>query len=204
MLRETNPISFRAASLVRRMVMKTRVLIPRVWLSLFVGGVLLLMGGCQEPVGGMGKSPVILTITGQSAWGLYVDVYNSSIVGKVADEQFWVTIKSTYRNPDLTSTFADVYLSEYRVTYYRIDGSTDVPEPFTVHFTGAVPAGGTYDHQTLVLRKEAKLKSPLKELAFGGGEGVIDLNAVVEFFGEDLMGNKVSAKYVLYMRAMDI
>lgn len=164
---------------------------------------MLLVGGCGEPVGGMGKSPVFLTIKGQTAWGLYVDVYSPTAVGKVTDDKFWVTIKSTYKNSSLTSTFADVYLSEYRVTYYRVDGSTKVPEPFTVHFTGVVPAAGTYDHETIVVRKEAKLKSPLKELAFGGGEGVIDLNAVIEFFGEDLMGNKVSAKYVLYLRVTD-
>ena len=100
--------------------------------------------------------------------------------------------------------FAEVVLYEYRVAYYRVDGNPNVPDPFTVQFTGRVPPGGTYDHETIVLRREAKLLPSLKNLAFGGGEGSIDLHAVIDFFGEDLLGNHVSVRYVLFIRVMDV
>lgn len=164
---------------------------------------LLVVNGCQEPVGGMGRSPVFLTAQPQDTWAVLSDVYDATYTGKTTFDTHWVTITSTYKNPSLASTFADVYLSEYRVTYYRLDGSTKVPDPFTVQFTGVVPAGGTLDHETVVVTKEAKLKPPLRELAFGGGEGIIYMNAVIEYFGEDLMGNKVSVKYVLPIQAAD-
>lgn len=185
--------------------MNTRIYKRRMLFIVGVVAIALLVGSCREPVGGMGRSPVFLTTSpGDATWPLHSDVYTPTVVGKVTDDAYKIEIKSTYKNPNLTSTFADVYLNEYRVTFYRLDGSTNVPEPFVIHFTGLVPAGGSYTHDTLIIRREAKLMSPLVDLAFGGGEGTIYFNAVIEFYGEDLMGNHVSTSYTLLVHAADL
>jgi len=163
---------------------------------------MLIVGGCGEPVGGMGKSPVFLLADGGAKWGTIIDVYNPTVPGKVADDYFDITLKSVYKNPTLTSTFADVIVQEYRVTYYRTDGGK-VPDPFTISLMFRVSGGGTATINTMIVQRQAKLKSPLRELAFGGGEGNIEMDAIIEFFGEDLMGNKVSTKFVLDITAAD-
>jgi hypothetical protein len=175
-------------------------------LLLFVA---IFLVSCGGPVGGDSKSPVFLKADGGTKYGLDVDVYTSGVLGNVTDDFFDITITSVYKDVDngnqLNMTeFAEVVIQEYRVTYYRVDGNPNVPDAFMVPCMVRVPAGGTNTISTLVLKREAKLKSPLKELAFGGGEGVIGFNAVIEFFGEDLIGNQVSTKYVLYIQAYDM
>ena len=165
----------------------------------------LLAGSCSEPPGGMGKSPVFLTAeNGEDLWALWFDVYNSALPGGVGDEMFQITIKSNYKNPDLTSSYADVVIQEYHVSYYRPDGKQPVPAPFMLQLTSTVPAGESKTINTLVLRRDAKLRSPLKELVLGGGEGYIDLVAVIDFYGEDLMGNNHHVRYHLSMLASDM
>jgi hypothetical protein len=186
------------------MVMMRKRLFRNVVYGLSAIMLIFLVGSCGEPVGGMGKSPVYLTTKGQNAWAMAVDVYNPAVTGGVSDDLFWITITSNYKNSELATPYADVILQEYRVSYYRADGRLPVPDPFVVHFSGTVPAGGTYDHETIVLRRDAKLESPLRELVFGGGEGYIDLNAIIDFYGEDLMGNEVSARYNLLLKVSDI
>ena len=174
--------------------------------TVFLLGLMIMLESCQEPAAGMGKSPVYLTTEPQDVWGLYVDVYNPVLPGGVSDETFWITIASHYKDPTgaTASDYATVYIYEYRVTYYRLDGNPNVPEPFMMHLNSKVEGGSTLELETVVLRSDAKLKSPLKELVFGGGEGYIQLNAVIEFFGEDLMDNKLTTKFVLYMRVSDM
>jgi hypothetical protein len=67
-----------------------------------------------------------------------------------------------------------------------------------------IPAGGELELEFFVVPREAKLKSPLKELVFGGGEGTIQMGAVVEFYGEDLAGNAVSTSITLLVIAEDL
>ncbi|PIE29756.1 hypothetical protein CSA57_06785 [candidate division KSB3 bacterium] len=102
-----------------------------------------------------------------------------------------VVVKSVYRDPtDSTQTdFADILLTEQRVTYYRSDGNPNVPDPFMITLpNNLVPNGGELNLEIVVVRASAKLKSPLKELAFGGGEGEIYMSAFVQFYGKDLTG----------------
>ena len=166
------------------------------------------VSACGSPAGGDGKSPVFLIAEGRDAFGTQIDVYTPGLPGGVSDEFFDITIRSEYKNPTYrtnppSTPYADVILQEYRVTYYRVDGNPDVPEPFTMQLSGIVPAGGEFDMNLLLLRSDAKLQSPLKELAFGGGEGEIHLQALIEFFGEDLMGNHVSTNMVVIISASD-
>ncbi len=118
----------------------------------------------------------------------------------------FVDITSTYKDPTGTTatSFADVLLQEMRVSYFRHDGNPNVPEPF-LYFLGnnTVPGGGTLNLEIPVVLAQAKLQSPLMELAFGGGEGEIIMAAQIEFYGEDLMGNAVYTEIVLTIQAAD-
>ena len=170
-----------------------------VWVTLLIG-VGLGLTSCGESAGGGSKSTVFLTAEGQEKCGLYADVYDAAIVGTVADDTFWITITSSAKDQaggTTLSRYSDVVLEEYRVTYYRVDGNPNVPDPFTIQMQFPIPAGGSGDIETLVLRREAKLKSPLRELALGGGEGNIQFNALIDFYGKDLAGNHVSVSYNL-------
>lgn len=163
----------------------------------------MLMTSCGEPVGGMGKSPVYLTCEHGGLWAVDIDVYDSSVPGGVADDTTTLNINSKYKNASLTTPYADVILQQYHVTYYRPDGKTDVPAPLFGHMQNTVPGGGSATVEIDIVRRDAKLRSPLKELVLGGGEGDIRMNAIVEFFGEDLMGNNHSTKCILELHAYD-
>jgi hypothetical protein len=168
--------------------------------------VTILLVSCGEPVGGSSKSPVFLVAsTPPDQWGAIVDVYTPGAPGGVTDEFFNITINSIYKgaNPATQTEFAEVIIQEYRVTYYRIDGNPNVPDPIEFHLGASLPAGSSVTINVLFLRRDAKLKSPLKELVFGGGEGAIEMNALIEFFGEDLMGNHLSTNVVLDMTVSD-
>lgn len=186
------------------MIMMNTRIFRTVLYSLCLIAIMLVAGSCSEPVGGMGKSPVYLTADGGSNWGMIIDVYDPTTIGGVTDEYFNITVKSNYKSSDLTTPYADVILQEYHVAYYRPDGKEPVPDPFMIQMQMTVPGGGSTSINTLVLRRDAKLRSPFKELVLGGGEGYIEFNAVVDFYGEDLMGNKLSARYVLSINASDM
>lgn len=166
---------------------------------LFVLCLMMLVGSCQEPPYGMGASPVyILVENGYSTDGstlshrLSVDVYNPSAKGYVSDDFFAVQVDARYKNQAVTSPFADVIVQQYAVSYYRPDGNPEVPDPYTNQCYFRIDTPGSYTVFVQLMRREAKLKSPFYDLRFGGGEGSIVMNAVVQFWGEDLMGNKVT------------
>ncbi len=168
--------------------------------------VCFLLGSCKGPIGGSGKSPVFLTVSVTAPWGIFSDVYTPGVPGNVIEDNKFVDIKSTYKDPTGTTVtpLADVLLQEVRVNYFRYDGNPNVPDPF-LFFLGnnTVPAGGTLNLEVTVVLAKAKLQSPLKELAFGGGEGEIIMAAQIEFYGEDLMGNAVYTEIVLTIQAAD-
>ncbi len=168
--------------------------------------VCFLLVSCGDPIGGRGKSPVFLSVRADDSYGVACDVYVSNIPGNVKRDTTKIVVKSIYRDPSkhTTSAFADILLQEQRVTYFRYDGNPNVPEPFVITLPGnLVPNGGELNLEMIVVRADAKLKSPLKELAFGGGEGEIYLSAQVEFYGEDLAGNSAYGKIVIPIWAKD-
>ncbi len=161
----------------------------------------LLLSSCKEPMGGTGKSPIYLSAREDDTYGVSCDVYPATS-GDTAE----IDIFSIYKDPtgSTESTFADVLLTEYRVTYFRADNNPNVPEPFMMPLpNNVVPAGSSLKLEFYIVKQAAKLEPPLKELAFGGGEGEIYLSALVEFFGEDLAGNAVSTEIVIPIWAAD-
>ena len=157
----------------------------------------LLLLSCGDSVGGNGKSQVYLSAQASSdAYKVESDVYDSSVSGNVSTDKISVVLKSIYKDPtEATQTnLADILLKSYQVTYFRIDGNSNVPEGFQDSLANnLVPNGSELELPIDIVRSTAKLKSPLEELAFGGGEGIIYMNAMVKFYGEDLAGNAVAS-----------
>ena len=90
----------------------------------------------------------------------------------------------------------DIVFTRYRVTFVRADGrnvpGVDVPYPFDGVANFRVPVDSTEVTRVfLLVRHQAKLESPLKELTLGGGSLVISTLARVDFFGQDLSARQV-------------
>ncbi len=87
-----------------------------------------------------------------------------------------------------------ITLNRYRIVYRRADGrnTQGVDVPFAVD--GGVTATIGESPVTVpfeMVRHQAKLESPLRALANGGGRLFITTFADVTFFGADLAGNEV-------------
>ena len=121
----------------------------------------------------------------------------------VADEGQADLVAVLKNQNQLGRTFLNnVTINSYRVTYTRADGrntpGVDVPFPFDGAANARVLAevgetAGTNMFFTLV-RTQAKLEPPLRNLAFGGGAVVLSVMAEIEFFGQDGAGRPLSAK----------
>lgn len=101
-----------------------------------------------------------------------------------------------------TTAFTDVRLINYRVTYRRTDGGTQVPESFVRTTSGVLSAGAGAQslNNFTIIRDDALLQAPFAALLpqNGGrdpetGEPVVKLEAGVEIFGETLAGQNVKA-----------
>ena len=97
---------------------------------------------------------------------------------------------------DPSSLVNDIVFSRYRVTYVRADGrnvpGVDVPFPFDGVANFRVPVDQSQTSRAfLLVRVQAKLESPLKELEGGGGSLVISTIARIDFFGQDLAGRQI-------------
>ncbi len=162
---------------------------------------------------------IIENMQGQSAAGETGDDLESDVCTNdsftegtctVAADFGVVEISATLKNPNQTQTsfFNDVTFRTYRVTFVRADGrntpGVDVPFPFdgAANFTVIVDAGSA-TRSFIIVRNQAKLETPLANLAFGGGSVVLSVIAEVEFFGTDGAGRQISAKAFLNIHFAD-
>jgi hypothetical protein len=100
---------------------------------------------------------------------------------------------------DVTSSLApttnnEVTINRVHVHYRRADGGgvpgVDVPTDLDSATTATVPVSGTGTVGFELVRAQAKFQSPLFQLRAGGQLGVV---ADVTFYGQDRVGNTVSA-----------
>lgn len=88
-----------------------------------------------------------------------------------------------------------VTINRYRVEYRRADGrntpGVDVPHAFDGAVTVTIPAGSIGSTGFELVRVTAKEESPLVQLIVN--PNIISTIATVTFFGQDLVGNDVSA-----------
>jgi len=173
-----------------------------------VGAVAVAASSCGE-VARTGQSPafvIIDSIQGASGAnpGAFASVLPSDVVtnGTVFNDLGQVTMRLAMRNPGTPSnptspsTLNEVTITRYRVTYRRSDGrntqGVDVPYGFDGAFTVTIPAGGSAGAGFDLVRVQAKLEPPLRNLRGSGAQIIISTIADVTFYGSDQAGNEVT------------
>jgi hypothetical protein len=176
--------------------------------------------GCGE-VSRQGKSPVQLVIrsltaasgasSGETGGTLQSDVIVMrtspdpckpetpcpTIVNDIGSVEMEIILKD-HGSPGLgvePSPLNMVTINRYRVEYARADGrnvpGVDVPYPFDSGLTFTVPNDGRVTAGFQIVRHTAKEEAPLRALRFNGT--IISTIARVTFYGQDQVGNEISA-----------
>ena len=90
----------------------------------------------------------------------------------------------------------NITINRYRVTFRRTDGrntpGVDVPFGFDGATTTTIPAGGSGAVVFDIVRHQAKLDPPLRNLIEFKGLGFISTIAEITLYGRDQNGNEVS------------
>jgi hypothetical protein len=112
----------------------------------------------------------------------------------VGTAQFRVEAK----NPTVETTGINaVTITRYRVVFRRSDGrntpGVDVPYGFDGAATTTISPGGTGSVSFDLIRHQAKLEPPLRNLVGFGGLGFISTIAEITFYGRDQNGNEMVA-----------
>lgn len=103
-----------------------------------------------------------------------------------------------------TSQYNAITVKRYVVTYllptdsdnpdYRLSvPGVDTPYAFEASMTLQIDVDATEAVSFIIVREVAKAEPPLLGLYYGGGEGVLEVKARVDFYGQDLSGNWVEA-----------
>jgi hypothetical protein len=104
-----------------------------------------------------------------------------------------ITTLGTISEP---SSNNQVTINRYRVDYRRADGrntpGVDVPYGFDGAFTGTVPINGNLTVNFELVRHVAKEESPLMQFRFS--DVILSTIADITFYGQDLVGNEISAR----------
>jgi hypothetical protein len=164
-------------------------------------GLALAGAGCSDTVR-EGRSPSYLiidkieatqgtdtTLTGQ----LSSDVLTK---GTVYEDRGFATMTLGLKNLGSTPTQTNaITVTRYHVDYRRADGrntpGVDVPYGFDGATTGTASSDSDATLTFVLVRVQAKLESPLANLAGLGGAQVIATLADVTFYGRDQAGNDV-------------
>ena len=118
-------------------------------------------------------------------------------VPTIFNDSATATIRSVQKNTDATTTpISTVTLTRYHVDFRRTDGrntpGVDVPYSFDGGLGISVAPGSTAAVAFEIVRHQAKLEPPLKNLTGLGGLGFISTIAEITFYGHDQNGNEVS------------
>jgi hypothetical protein len=164
--------------------------------------VLHLMLGCL--VGAMAfscneinrqSSPVVLIVTFSQ------DIHKIDVASGCTVPVGTVNLQALLKNPLTASTFNDVKISSYRVSYVRTDGGTVVPAPFVKSISTLITVGGGQSALTSfnLFDRDTFNQAPLAALQpqNGGrdpetGKAFVQLDEIIEFFGQTTAGESVS------------
>lgn len=165
----------------------------------------LLLFGCNA-VEDDSRSPsmlVVESIRGEDIEGNLSDFLQSDVLrgdSVIADIATAVMRAETLDpNPLMgTSSFNDILLTRYTVSFTRTDKTAavpglDVPYPFEGSLSTLIRVGSSTSFTFVVVREVAKLEPPLDRLADGRAEGVLQCTAKIDFYGHDMANNNVKA-----------
>ena len=167
-----------------------------------------------------GRGPAYLIMNGLTAGGspsLSSDVSPPAGALPVVDRG-QATISAAMKNTQPTAPTAtalnSITLNRYRVRYRRTDGQNregiDVPYGFDGGVTVTIPVGTQQSVTFDLVRSQAKLEPPLRNLVNStglvvnsGGLIVLSVIAEVTFYGSDQAGNDVSITGTIDVRFAD-
>jgi hypothetical protein len=149
---------------------------------------------------------VVVSITGIDLQDNEVNFLQSDVLTIDSDGNEYVTgdtAKVTFTaklmNPVAAeaSHYNSIQVNRYTVQYIRSDGKSvegvDVPYSFEGSMSALVEIDGTAEVSFIVVREVAKLETPLIDLVEARGEGVLQVVAKIDFYGQDMANNKVRA-----------
>jgi len=164
---------------------------------------ILMLSACN-PLEDDSKSSsfiIIESITGTDLAGKTASFLQSDVVltdSTVVADVATATLQASLLDPAPildSSQYNDIILDRYIVSYSRVDGKNrqgvDVPYSFEGSLSQILKIGTGVTLSFVVVREVAKLESPLIDLVQNRAEGVIEATAKIEFYGHDLVNNKV-------------
>ena len=118
-------------------------------------------------------------------------------VPAIFNDSATATIRSIEKNTDATTTqINSITLTRYNVSFRRTDGratpGVDVPYGFDGGLGISISPNNSASVAFEIVRHQAKLEPPLKNLVGMGGLGFISTIAEVTFYGHDQNGNEVT------------
>jgi hypothetical protein len=170
-------------------------------------GVVLVLGalaasGCVPDWAKQGDSPEVLLMTGiNDGSPVTSDVRIST--GTVCPDFVALRLENHQRNPLNTDTSfrADITVERYDVRYFRSDGrnteGVDVPYRITGNVAQEITAGNSATLNLEIVRRQAKLEPPLRNLVGLGGAQVVTMFAEVTVHARSTVlqsTNSVSAR----------
>lgn len=198
--------------------MTRRTLFQRGATVLVLGAVAALSSSCGE-VARTGRSPAFLIIDALEASSGSEDEFSGFLMsdvvteGSVINDNGRVFFRLALKNPGSAvaplgpSTLNEITVTRYRVTFVRSDGRStpgvDVPHAFDGAFTTTVGAQSGGEGTFILVRHQAKLEPPLRNLIGSGGAAFISTIAEVTFYGRDLAGNDVTASGAISVNFAD-
>jgi hypothetical protein len=184
--------------------------------SWLVPVVALTLAACVPEFADQGEAPVILRITkitGRAGGGGESGDFLLSDLDPVFNDNATISVQLISKNPTLgtgtqISGFAnDVLLQSYEVRYFRTDGrnqeGVDVPYRITGPVATQVVMNGEAELAIVVVRHQAKLEPPLKNLTtFASnadtsqfsGAGILTVVAEITLRGRTTAGKAVEAR----------
>jgi hypothetical protein len=162
--------------------------------------ILAVVAGCSGNEAAKTSAPVELVVTNTQAIQ-QIDLAPGATGCNVSIGT--IQIKAILKNPTQISDqrFNDVRVTSYRVSYVRTDGGKQVPTPFVRTIDTLITTGGSASALTnfLVLTSDAVTQAPFAALQTqnGGrdpetGRPIVQMDVIVDLFGETLAGEKVS------------
>lgn len=188
------------------MTSKTRMALLKIGVAFSAA---VVLAACNPVVNDSRSSTRIYidSITGTDAEGNEATFLESDVVVVGQSGQPTVTANSavaTLRAETLdplpllgSSHYQDILITRYVVTYTRTDGQNGngvgVPHQFEGSLSVRVPVGQSASFAFVVVRAVSKLEPPLIDLAANRSDGVLQTTARIDFYGQDGVGNKVTA-----------
>lgn len=159
-------------------------------------------GGCTPDWAKNGESQVILLMTGINE-GAPLDSDVQISTGTVCPDLVPLRLENHFKNPNIETTGFrhDVTVERYEVHYIRSDGrnqeGVDVPFSITGNVAQEIQEAGAATLNLEVVRRQAKLEPPLRQLRGGGGALIVTMFAVVTVHARTTTGeitNPVTAR----------